>query len=993
MSKIIKVLLNFVLITLILFTTVILYSENSTNLKRGLTHFFQAELKKTLDVETSIENFDVNWIGLNPTIKMKSILMSDSDNRILLEIPSGEIHINILDTLKSQELSIGKIVINNTILDLKYDKNKIILNKKKLQVNSNSDIKQNIPVIILNNSDIRITNLRNQQTLSMKANTLLASYQDNIIKVYSNFMHQASPNPITVQYEGLVLDDSIKSTIFLSGNSIKIPYPLLPEQLRKLQANQMSLRIWLNLDGTNITRASGNIATDRLSMTVGKSLLTLVNVNSDLLFVKDKESETLSLMRMNYVIDNKNINNNKIVISKDNKKNIKVFIKKNDSHLIRKYFPIIGMYNPNLLTQLLSGEIEDIQIHLNNKGKLDYYSLTISDASVDIEDNYSLDNIDAEIYGTLRSGIVKILDLSANVQEKNILDGVSGKIAYNFRGKSIYFSSSAFKNNQDYNLTFSGYKISKIPSLKIQISSNANKILPLLSSSELLTKINYEGKMNANIYYHDGVFFTKAFVENLVIKHSDDIYLSSPKLNIYTTSNFISSDKFNLSINSNEFTSRIMTRSNSTSHKFLLSSTGFLDTKMLSEYLKIDEVAKGKTKIKSVTTYDYTQNITTSYVTSSLNGVSLNIIEPFNKSSKENKNFVFKYQHFPRISYPISVTLEKHKFKFRSDGDYIYTNITSPVARGFFKYPTGSKSSNSATGSFEYIDAAYFKSDGIGQSLPKIEIKSKHVKTSKAVLDNVHLIITPAENYISIDKLSFNNMYMKMQSSGKWHRNKNEKTEINAVIKSSNLGQALTGLGYVGVLQGGDLDANLKAQWQGSLDDFSFSNAKGDLNFKIKNGQINELDKRTQAIGQVLGLFSISSIPKRLSLDFSDFFSKGLRFDDLTSDISLDNGIADTKRMLIIGSFGEMRLSGKSNLIDETHDQTLIFIPDLSSTSLVTGAVLGGPIGAAASIFYDRLLKEFGLDTNKLAGIEYSIKGPWKNPEIRVTQSFKPILN
>ena len=32
------------------------------------------------------------------------------------------------------------------------------------------------------------------------------------------------------------------------------------------------------------------------------------------------------------------------------------------------------------------------------------------------------------------------------------------------------------------------------------------------------------------------------------------------------------------------------------------------------------------------------------------------------------------------------------------------------------------------------------------------------------------------------------------------------------------------------------------------LDDFSFSNATGDLNFIIKNGQINELDKRTQAL-------------------------------------------------------------------------------------------------------------------------------------------------
>ena len=277
--------------------------------------------------------------------------------------------------------------------------------------------------------------------------------------------------------------------------------------------------------------------------------------------------------------------------------------------------------------------------------------------------------------------------------------------------------------------------------------------------------------------------------------------------------------------------------------------------------------------------------------------------------------------------------------------------------------------------------------------MPKLDIKSKHVKTSKAVLDDVHLILSPTDSYIMIEKLSFNNLHLQMNSSGKWHRGDSEKTEIKANIRSDNLGRALTALDYPKVLKGGKLEAKLNAQWKGSIEDFTFASTQGDLQFTILNGQINELDKRTQAIGQVLGLLSISSIPKRLSLDFSDFFSKGLKFDNLQSDITLARGVADTKKMTILGSFGEMRLTGVSNLVERTHDQKLIFIPDLSSTSLVTGAVLGGPIGAAASIFYDRLLKEFGLDTNKLAGIEYSIKGPWKNPEIRVTQSFKPILN
>ena len=76
-----------------------------------------------------------------------------------------------------------------------------------------------------------------------------------------------------------------------------------------------------------------------------------------------------------------------------------------------------------------------------------------------------------------------------------------------------------------------------------------------------------------------------------------------------------------------------------------------------------------------------------------------------------------------------------------------------------------------------------FKSDGIRESTPKIDIKSKHVKTSRAVLDDVHIILSPQDDHISIDKLSFNNLYLKMQSSGKWYTDKNEKTEILAILK------------------------------------------------------------------------------------------------------------------------------------------------------------------------------------------------------------------
>ena len=992
MPRAIKVFLNLTIIFLTIFSAIIVYSENSEDFKTKITFLIQSELKKSFNIDASIKSLSIKWIGFEPVVQMKNIYMTDEYDRIFLEIPNSQIHVNTFSSLQNQNVSIDKIVINDTKLDLLYGKNKFILNDKNLTIESNTTIKTYIPEIILNNSDIRITEISTNQKLLFKAKSLFASYRNSIIKIHSNFIHQASPNPITLVYRGELKEDKVESKIFISGNSIKVPYSILPNQMQNLKSDKMSLRIWLNLLDTKIVRATGNISTDQLSMNVGKSIFNLKNINSDILFVKNNESETLSLMRMNYLINNETITNNKIVISKDNKKNMKIFIKENGDKMVKELLPIFGVKKSGMIAQLVSSNVKNIQVHLNNRGSLDYFSLSLLDSSINIDEKFSLKNINARVYGTLLSGLINIDNLSINQEDRNLLNDVSGKISYISKGKSIYFSSSNFMNNENYNLSFSGYKTSKLPSLKLNISSNLRKLISPLGIN-LADNLDYAGKGMIKVYYHEGIVFTESLIEDLYINKSDTIYLSSPKIKLYSSSNFVSSNNFNLSVNDMIFKSRIMTRSNSISHKFVLSSTGLFDTELLSAFFDTKKLVEGSANIKSVMTYDYSQNKTSSYVTSDLRGVTLNLIEPFNKISDDRKNFSFRYQYHPPVSYPLSINLEEHEFKFKKDEGFTFMKILSPIARGFLKIPNNPDAVNTTAGSFEFIDTRFFRSDGLGKSIPKIDIKSKHVKTSRAVLDNVHLILSPQDDYISIDKFNFNNLYLNMESSGKWFIDNNETTDILASIKSNNLGKALTGLGYPGALKGGNLDAKLKVEWLGSLKDFSFSNATGNLNFIIKNGQINELDKGTQAIGQLLGLFSISSIPKRLSLDFSDFFSKGLRFDNLKSDVNLDNGVADTKKMIILGSFGEMRLSGKSNLVNETHDQTLIFIPDLSSTSLLTGAVLGGPIGAAASIFYDRLLKEFGLDTNKLAGIEYSIKGPWKNPKIRVTQSFKPILN
>ena len=159
MPRAIKAFLNLTIILLTLFSAIIVYSENSEDLKTKITLLIQGELKKSFDADVSIKSLDVKWIGFEPVVQMKKIYMSDEQDRVFLEIPNGQIHINVFDSLQNQSVSIDKIVIDNTKLDLRYGKNKIFLNKKNLSVESDSVIKTNIPEIILNNSDIRITEM------------------------------------------------------------------------------------------------------------------------------------------------------------------------------------------------------------------------------------------------------------------------------------------------------------------------------------------------------------------------------------------------------------------------------------------------------------------------------------------------------------------------------------------------------------------------------------------------------------------------------------------------------------------------------------------------------------------------------------------------------------------------------------------------------------------------------------------------------------------
>jgi len=139
----------------------------------------------------------------------------------------------------------------------------------------------------------------------------------------------------------------------------------------------------------------------------------------------------------------------------------------------------------------------------------------------------------------------------------------------------------------------------------------------------------------------------------------------------------------------------------------------------------------------------------------------------------------------------------------------------------------------------------------------------------------------------------------------------------------------------------------------------------------------------------LFALLSIQALPRRLSLDFSDLFSKGFAFDDIKGDFRLEHGEAYTNNLAMNGPAAKVRATGRVGLSQRDYDQHVHVIPDLTASmpALTAIAALSPQVGVATFV----LGKIFQTQIDDVAAVDYTITGSWDNPQIeRVTAAVSP---
>lgn len=271
-------------------------------------------------------------------------------------------------------------------------------------------------------------------------------------------------------------------------------------------------------------------------------------------------------------------------------------------------------------------------------------------------------------------------------------------------------------------------------------------------------------------------------------------------------------------------------------------------------------------------------------------------------------------------------------------------------------------------------------------SLPPFHLLVDDLRLGNAHLGQARLESWPTAKGMHLDQLRALSPSVQITASGDWNGSpEDSQTHLAIDFSAEDIGKMLDALGFDGLFNGGKTRAHLDGTWPGSPSAITLANLEGRLQVHVTDGRIPEAD--SPGVGRLLGLVSLAELPRRLTLDFGDVFGKGLAFDSIDGSFLFADGNATTQNMKIKGPAAEITVTGRTGLRARDYDQQLLVVPHVGNSLPVVGAVVGGPVGAAAGLAVQGLL---GRGLNKAASARYAITGSWDKPKITLIEKRVP---
>jgi uncharacterized protein YhdP len=267
----------------------------------------------------------------------------------------------------------------------------------------------------------------------------------------------------------------------------------------------------------------------------------------------------------------------------------------------------------------------------------------------------------------------------------------------------------------------------------------------------------------------------------------------------------------------------------------------------------------------------------------------------------------------------------------------------------------------------------------VPQDMFNLRLHSKVLTYDDMVFTDLQLVTRLQDDELTIDKLAFRNNKVLLNSSATWQytpATKQHRSAANISISGQEFGQTMTALGLGDAMQNGEIKLEGQVRWSGELLNLDWDSLVGDGRLEIIDGVLKNVDPGS---GRIVGLMSLSALPRRFSLDFKDVLLEGLDFDKITGSYKIEGENLYTTDTLMEGSSAKISVTGRTGLLTRDYDQKLIIIPRIRHSLPVVGAIAAGTTVGLGLLLLQNLFKD-AIDKSVQA--EYRVTGSWDNPQL-----------
>ena len=198
---------------------------------------------------------------------------------------------------------------------------------------------------------------------------------------------------------------------------------------------------------------------------------------------------------------------------------------------------------------------------------------------------------------------------------------------------------------------------------------------------------------------------------------------------------------------------------------------------------------------------------------------------------------------------------------------------------------------------------------------------------------------------------------------------------LNVDVEGENNSELMERFGITSGIQKAPFSMQAQLEWDGSPWGIKIDTLDGKVETELGKGIISDVS----GAARLLGLFSLDSIIRKMQLDFSDVFDKGMAFNSITGTGEFQNGIFLTNDLRMDAVAGEMKIKGIANLNSRLVDAEVNFTPDITS---------GIPVLTAFAVTPQTALYVLAITTvispvvEVFTQVNYSVKGPLDSPTV-----------